>query len=113
MRAALKNSEQNIQKYREEKVKNRPFTGIDKVIESVIPAVLRLEGQRKKKLGSGKEVGMRKQESEGEESIYDFSDMKTVKRGKQNVGSKGGRIKSKQRDFLRETTSIIKGGRDA
>ena len=56
---------------------------------------------------------MRKQESEGEESIYDFSDMKTVKRGKQNVGSKGGRIKSKQRDFLRETTSIIKGGRDA
>lgn len=41
MRAALKNNDNVIQKYREEKVKNRPLTGIDKVIQSVIPSVLR------------------------------------------------------------------------
>ena len=44
IRAALKNNEAIIQKYREEKVKNKPLTGADKIIQSVIPSILKVEG---------------------------------------------------------------------
>ncbi len=61
---------------------------------------------RKRKLGSV--PGMKKDVAEDPmKGIVDLSDMKTVKRAKQNVGSMAGRVKSKQRLFLKETESML------
>lgn len=74
------------------------------MLEFVIPGMLKLQAGKKRKLSGGKKV-----EDGDESAILDFSEMKTTKRGKQNIGSRGGRVKSKSRSFMQETGSVLEG----
>ena len=56
-----------------------------------------------------KSLGIRRKEVDPNEGIVDLSDVKKIRRPKQNVGSMGGRMKAKKRELFKETMSIISG----